>query len=419
MKSRWVWIFGLLAALGWLAAGAAVVMLRHSSTPPVETAAASEPAAAEGGAAKVKLTAEQVEQAGIKTDEVSASTLTPEARLYGVIQEDPGESFTVRAQVAGTVAGAEGRSWPNIGETLADGTVVGTLEPRVMPSDQMAMATQRTTLQTQAASADAEMRTATASLEAARESYDRLKALNEQDKNISDRAVQEALAKVRTEEAHLAGATQTADLAKAALKALEVKLASSPLTVSRGGEVVEVLVHPGESVEAGQAILRVTRFDHALAAVNVPIGEDISPAAKTARIVPMGSAKPLAGVRIGTAAATDPRTHDPVLMFRLPTEGDTTLRPGTPVVAFVPSGGEALKGVVVPRTAIVRYQGKAWVYVAADKETFERREVALEHPSADGDGWFVMQGVKAGETVVTTGAAVILSDELKVFAGGE
>src|SRR5205814_1859239 len=126
------------------------------------------------------------------------------------------------------------------------------------------------TLQTQVATAQAEVTSATISLDAARVSYERLKKLNAEDKNVSDRVVDEAQLKVRTEQARLNGAKQTLELASAALKAAQMKLAAIPLTVLHGGEVMDVSVHPGEAVESGQPILRVSRFNRVLAAVSSP-----------------------------------------------------------------------------------------------------------------------------------------------------
>jgi hypothetical protein len=75
--------------------------------------------------------------------------------------------------------------------------------------------------------------------------------------------------------------------------------------------------------------------------------------------------------------------------------------------------------VTVPEASVVRYLGKAWVYVAeADKE-FERREVSLDQRGEGGKGWFVVEGFKGDERVVTVGAQVLLSTEInEAFGGG-
>jgi hypothetical protein len=67
--------------------------------------------------------------------------------------------------------------------------------------------------------------------------------------------------------------------------------------------------------------------------------------------------------------------------------------------------------VAVPRSAVLRFNGATWVYRQTSDETFERLEVALDRPLEN--GWFVREGLKPGEKLVTVGAQQILSEELK------
>lgn len=369
---------------------------------------------------QIRLKPEEIEHLGLKSEPIAASTFAPDIRLFGITQEDPDASFAIRAQVAGLVKTIEGKPWPEIAQTIADNTTVGTVEPRPIPADQIALASQQATLQTQLATAQADFNTANFSLKAAQTAYERLKALNEQDKNVSDRVVQEAQLKVQTEQVHLQGAQNTLKLAGDALKSLKSTLAPVPLVISKGGEVVEMTAHPNESVEPGAPILRVSRFNTVIAQVFVPASESVPATAKEAKITPYGSAgNPLNAVRIGNGPTRDPKTKEAVLMFRVTVDDPTQhVRPGTPVIASIPAEGEPLQGVTIPRAAVVRYLGKAWVYIVGENNIYQRREVSLDHPLSDGSGWFVNQGFKTGEQVVTTGAASMLSDEVNAMFGG-
>lgn len=71
----------------------------------------------------------------------------------------------------------------------------------------------------------------------------------------------------------------------------------------------------------------------------------------------------------------------------------------------------AQNGVVIPRGAVVRFNGKPWIYFQTGDQTFARREISLEQPLAD--GWFAAQGMKPGERVVVSGAQMLLSEEQK------
>ena len=72
---------------------------------------------------------------------------------------------------------------------------------------------------------------------------------------------------------------------------------------------------------------------------------------------------------------------------------------------------------MLPRTAVVRYASRAWVYVQTSDEVFTRREASLVSPTPD--GWFVKTGFAPGDPVVVTGAQTLLSEELKSETGEE
>ncbi len=72
---------------------------------------------------------------------------------------------------------------------------------------------------------------------------------------------------------------------------------------------------------------------------------------------------------------------------------------------------KATRGVVIPRSAVVRFGGKAWAYVQTDEVRFSRREVALDQ--ATEQGWFTTAGFTVGDRVVVAGAQLLLSEEFK------
>ena len=231
--------------------------------------------------------------------------------------------------------------------------------------------------------------------------------MNADDKNVSDRAVQEAEARVAAERARVTGADRSIALIESSLASMSGSVA--PLTVDRGGQVVELLIHPGESIEAGQPILRVARFYRLLARVDVPAGDVVAGGA-AASIVPLGyENRPVRGERVSLAAAVDPKTQGQPFLFRVP-DPSFTLRPGLSVTAYLETPGAPRKGVVIPRAAVVRQSGKTWVYVRTAADQFTRREANLEDPTAE--GWF-SRSLSPGDRVATTGAQALLSEEFK------
>ena len=341
---------------------------------------------------------------GLKTEPAATETVYPEITAYGRLQEDPGTSFVVRAPVAGILRGSgDSGAWPAMGQVLGDSSRIGTVEPRLAPLDRVDLATRIT-------NAAADVEASQAALSAARSAYERAKKLNADNKNVSDRVVEEAESIVKTDEAKLAAARKNVAQLEAAAQAQSGGTGPIGL-VTRAGEVVEITARPGESVESGQPILRVARFDSMLARVDVPAGEALNAKISTARIVPVGhEEQQVRGERVSLASTVDPRTLGEGFVFRVSGLG-TMLRPGAAVTAYLQAPGKSAKGVLIPYAAVVRFGGKAWVYGQVADDKFTRREVALDRSGSR--GWIVIQGVSAGDRIVVSGAQILLSEEQK------
>ncbi len=392
---------GAAALLVWLFVQSRREMAKERDRP-IKTAPRVSRAA--GGEPVVTLDREMQARIGLKTEPLAGATLQPELAAYGRLEEDPAGTFVLRAPAAGVLRPAVDHAWPAIGEHLADGSVAAALEPRFTPVEQV-------DLSARLAAARADVDANTASAAAARAAYERTKVLNAEDKNLSDRALQEAEARLKGEEARLQAATETAQLMQASLSTAGGPSGPRPLRVERGGEVVEILARPGEAVESGQPILRVVRFDQLVARVDIPAGQTIHPRVSAARLLCLGHEdRPLRGETIGLAPATDPKIQGQAFLFRV-REAGFAVRPGLVVTAYLPLPGAPQKGVIIPAAAVVRSAGAAWIYVQAGDDKFARKQVFLEHPTES--GFFVGKGFAAGDRVVTAGAQTLLSEELK------
>ena len=348
----------------------------------------------------VKFDKEMQERVDIRTTPVAAVTKARQTVAYGHLEEDPARSFVLRAPVAGAVR-QTGASWPEVGQTLADGARIGSIEPRLAVADRITLSDRLTT-------AKGDLLAGQAALAAAQSALARARALNADDKNVADRVVQEAEARVASEQAHVAAAGQSVKLIESALASMSSS--ALPLDLQRGGQVVEVMAHPGESLEAGAPVVRVVRFDRLLARVDVPAGETVTAGLTSATIAPLGyESRPLRGERIAVAAAIDPKTQGQPFLFRV-ADPSFLLRPGLSVTAYLDIPGAPRQGVTLPRAAILRQSGKAWVYVQTGADQFARREVNLEDEAAA--GWFT-RSLAPGDRVVTTGAQTLLSEEFK------
>lgn len=340
---------------------------------------------------------------GIRTQVVAAQSIQPELVAFGRLEEDPSRVFVLRAPVAGTLHVASRRDWPRLGQSLADHAIVGAIEPRLARAERIA-------LTNQLATARADVTASTSSAAAAKAAYERARLLNADNKNVSDRALDEATARLASEDAKVKTATDTVQLLENSLRTASPTVTTS-LTVERGGDVVDIMAQPGEAVEPGAPILRVAKLDRLLARVDVPIGEHISPTVSTAGIVAVGyEDTPILGQRVGMVARAEPAAQGQSFLFRL-TGTLFGLRPGLAVTARIPAAGPPRTGVVIPTAAVVRVAGKAYAFTQTSPNEFVRKELTLDQP-VDG-GFLVPTNVSPGDRVVIQGAQLLLSEEFK------
>lgn len=403
---QWALAFAAVAAALAVVAGLVVQVLEERRQEQEARRPAARPrrvSRAPNGDIIVTVGPETVRLSGIRTEPLAEAAFPREAVAYGRFQEDPARTFALRAPVGGVLRRAAGTDWPALGEKLGDGVTVGLLQPRFAPAE-------RVDLAVRLEAARAEVSATKASLAAAQASLRRARTLNAEDKNVSDRTLQEAEAKAKGEEARLAAAEATLKLLESAVASGEGVSDAFPLILARGGEVVEVSVQPGEAVETGATLLRVSRFDELLARVALPAGERLEGPVSEARIVVLGREElPLRGTRIGAGGAADPRLLGETYLFRVKA-GDSGLRPGMALTASLALPGAPERGVLLPRAAVVRFGGKMWAYLEAAPDRFFRREIAEARLLEK--GWFVTRGFSSQDRVVVSGAQTLLSEEL-------
>jgi hypothetical protein len=234
-----------------------------------------------------------------------------------------------------------------------------------------------------------DIQAARAAAKASGREYERLKILKEQGDNASVRALEtaEALAQrdaalLEAAEGRLVSGWGRALTGRPGLAELSRELLSQRMALLR----VDLL--PGEILERAPTKFRATFL--------------------------AGEGSAWEAEWLGPAPNADPQAQGTAFLALLPTNPPP---PGTALVAYLPAGGAAQKGVLLPRQTVVRHDGETFVYVRTGAETFERRRVELGR--AEAGGYLVLGGLKAGEKVVDTGAQQLLSAELKAGGGEE
>jgi hypothetical protein len=87
------------------------------------------------------------------------------------------------------------------------------------------------------------------------------------------------------------------------------------------------------------------------------------------------------------------------------------IKTGMRVSAWIPVQQQAQTGVIIPESALVWHLGQALVFVKMTEQHFSHRPVLAYRKVAG--GYWVGNGLKVGEHIVSTGAQMLLSQEFK------
>lgn len=224
--------------------------------------------------------------------------------------------------------------------------------------------------------------------------------------------------------------------AEAALKASEAdearlrRLLASDNASARTAQAAEAsAAHDRSSVQSardrialtwGTAVLEVaqptwvqnlTTLKSAIVRFNLPPGESMAHPPAEARVVQIADeTRSIDAHFLGFAPATDTQLQGQGLLYLIKIN---TLRvtPDAAVIGYLSQPGAAQRGVRVPRSAVIRHEAQSWVYVQRNATSFERVAASTSH-AVEG-GWLITAGLQAGDRVVTDGAQLLLSEELK------
>ena len=230
---------------------------------------------------------------------------------------------------------------------------------------------------------------AEAALDASKKEYDRITVLFAHDQNASARAVDTAGAALKRDQAQVDG-----------VRAKLIAVWGRPLI---------------EQKDFRGLVRSLTNHEAVLVRVDLPFSETLFAPPTGARIVSLAREERSANAEfVGFATSADPQVQGQGFLFLLK-ENTLGLRPDMAVIGYLATGTDPLRGVVVPRGAVVRSGEKAWVYVQQDDMTFIKKLVVLDRPVDD--GWFVAKDLTQSDRVVVSGAQILLSEEGKARFG--
>ena len=223
--------------------------------------------------------------------------------------------------------------------------------------------------------------------------YQRYKQLNEDDKNVSDKAVQEAQALVISDQTQI-------KTTQAQIKAL------TDTIIAQWGQPLATLITQQTTSGPLRDLLIQKKV---LVQVSFPLNFKAPEGRSSLNITPIqGEVAPIQADYVSQSIQTDISNIGKTYFYSAPAD---YLRVGMRVnVVPTEASSAALKGVVVPNQAIAWHGGMAWIYVKTSRDTFLRKPVASDIELDD--GWFDTS-IAPGTEVVTRGAQLLLSEEFK------
>lgn len=246
-----------------------------------------------------------------------------------------------------------------------------------------------TALSNQYLDATTQQQTAEAKLAVSRAAFARAKILHGDRQNISTAELQRAEGRFAVDRAALAAARARIAMAAASARQAwgnvlaKALIDDAPLIanlIERREYLVKVILPPGVTLKS-------------------------PPAVAAAR---PGAATQVRLVFVSLATRTDPKLQGVGYFYSAP--ADAALLPGMNLRVELPASPVA-GGLVVPQSAVVWLQGRAWVFLRTGRHSFTRREIAPDRPSPDG-GYIVTELTPTAEIVVQ-GAQMLLSEEFR------
>ena len=245
--------------------------------------------------------------------------------------------------------------------------------------------------------AQAEANIARASLTNTQQEFNRMQALNQDNRNVSDRALANAQALLKADQAKVNAADNIAGNVRDSIR-------------QQWGETLAALA---TSQKENAELSRILQYRDVLIQVTLPFDLPAPAAGSTIQIAPIGLAtaggvQPMQAQFISASPQTDNAIQGKTYFYRASADN---LRVGMRVSIKLKDNNTATPGVIVPNSAVVWYGGQAWVYRKDKEDRFIRMPVNTDSDTEA--GWFVSSGLKAGDEIVSTGAQLLLSEEFK------
>lgn len=367
--------------------------------------------------------------------------------IYGEVVPNPKATVEMRSPFAGTLRAEPDTAWPAPGQWIRSGQPLGWVDIRVGPQE-------RLSLQDNLNNARLKKEGAEKVVQLQQERVNRLDKMS-RSQIVPGQQLDDAKVLLAEAETQLAIARAAVELWQRALEEAdrpggrELSVYSQPLRAPAEGEVTELAARPGTVVEAGSLVAQLVDFRRVLVRMKIPpefATSGLPPHLQLFAIPPaaaalggvLDSAQPIETTRrleatlLGPAPQVDEASQFVGFWYHIepdPTQGTAEeggpssggpgalWRPGLHVKALVtPTSARVQQAVAIPADAVLFHQGRSLVYVRVKPGAYERREVRLL--GREDHSWVVaphegLTGLDAGDSVVSRGAQMLLSEEYR------
>ena len=256
-------------------------------------------------------------------------------------------------------------------------------------------ASQLTDLSNRYLDAKAQLQIAEAKLTVSRAALERAKTLYKDQQNMSA--------------AQLQSAEGSFEIDRAALAAAGARLTTLVASAQQSwGPVLGQALVDGTPLVAGL----IARRDY-LVKTTLPPGVFLASAPETA-LARLGDGTEAKLRFVSLATTIDPKIQGASYFYS--GSAASGILPGLNLMASLPSG-HAPEGVVVPDSAVVWLQGKAWIFLRTGPQTFVRRLITTDRAAPDGG--YLVSGLPSDAQIAVRGAQMLLSEEFRAQVRSE
>lgn len=229
---------------------------------------------------------------------------------------------------------------------------------------------------------------AQASLGVSQKEYERQADLYKQNQNTSKKSLEAAEGLFSADQAALGAAR------------LQMENAGSAVRSSWGAQVADWVAN--NSATLGQVLSQ----RELPVQVSLPAGRSFTDPPSVELSAPDGAV--VEARYVSPFPRVDPRIQGISLLYLAP--ACPGLAPGATLVVHFPAG-KRQRGVLLPGSAVVWWQGQAWVYELTAPTQFTRRPAPTGEPLRG--GYFAAEGFGVGTRIVVQGAQELLSEEFR------